>query len=265
MSGEAISARVRHKGMTKSEWEASDIILPKGELVYESDTGHSKFGDGKNQYEKLKYQGGPPGPQGPQGPKGNTGDTGPQGPPGPTGETGPKGDPGAKVVSGTVDSGVLTLRLDDHSQVTVKGDFRGPRGDKGEAGPPGPKGADGKMTFEQLTPEQKQQLKGDKGDRGPKGDIGPRGLTGPPGEKGEPGVNGIDGPRGATGPQGPPGPAASIPDDVVRRGELAAYLLRSEYKAKGTGSGLSYKVVTQSEYDELYDYSDNELILVVEG
>ncbi|KIS10429.1 collagen-like repeat phage protein [Streptococcus equi subsp. zooepidemicus Sz16] len=85
------------------------------------------------------------------------------------------------------------------------------------------------------------------------------------GPQGEPGVNGIDGPRGATGPRGPEGPAASIPDDVVRRGELAAYLLRSEYKVKGTGSGLSYKVVTQSEYDELYDYNDNELILVTEG
>lgn len=87
------------------------------------------------------------------------------------------------------------------------------------------------------------------------------------GPKGEPGLNGIDGPRGATGPQGPAGDPASIPDDVVRRGELAAYLLKSEYKAKakGTGSGLSYKVVTQSEYDELYDYNDNELILVTEG
>ncbi|HEL0797527.1 collagen-like protein [Streptococcus equi subsp. zooepidemicus] len=222
---ETISAIVVHKSMTKNEWESSDIILPQGQLVYESDTGHSKFGDGKNRYADLIYQGGPPGPQGPQGP---AGETGPQGPPGPTGqrgETGPQGPPGRQ----------------------------------------GPPGADGKMTFEQLTPEQKQQLKGDKGDRGPKGDIGPRGLTGPPGPQGEPGVNGIDGPRGATGPQGPPGPAASIPDDVVRRGELAAYLLKSEYKAKGSGSGLSYKVVTQSEYDDLYDYNDNELILVVEG
>lgn len=85
------------------------------------------------------------------------------------------------------------------------------------------------------------------------------------GPKGEPGVNGIDGPRGPSGPQGPAGDPASIPADVVRRGELSAYLLRSEYKAKGTGSGLSYKVVTQSEYDELYDYNDNELILVTEG
>lgn len=230
---ETISAIVVHKSMTKNEWESSDIILPQGQLVYESDTGHSKFGDGKNRYADLIYQGGPPGPQGPQGP---AGETGPQGPPGPTGqrgETGPQGPPGRQ----------------------------------------GPPGADGKMTFEQLTPEQKQQLKGagiqsisldyegyltiqlDNG-QSFRSDIS---LKGP---KGEPGVNGMDGPRGATGPQGP---AASIPDDVVRRGELAAYLLRSEYKAKGSGSGLSYKVVTQSEYDDLYDYNDNELILVVEG
>lgn len=225
---ETISAILVHKSMTKNEWESSDIILPQGQLVYESDTGHSKFGDGKNRYADLIYQGGPPGPQGLQGPTGKTGEQGPPGPTGRRGETGPQGPPGLQ----------------------------------------GPPGADGKMTFEQLTPEQKQQLKGDKGDRGPKGDIGPRGLTGPQGPKGEPGINGMDGPRGATGPRGPQGPAgdpASIPDDVVRRGELAAYLLRSEYKAKGTGSGLSYKVVTQSEYDELYDYNDNELILVTEG
>ncbi|HEL0245997.1 TPA: collagen-like protein [Streptococcus equi subsp. zooepidemicus] len=225
---ETISAILVHKSMTKNEWESSDIILPQGQLVYESDTGHSKFGDGKNRYADLIYQGGPPGPQGPQGPTGKTGEQGPPGPTGRRGETGPQGPPGLQ----------------------------------------GPPGADGKMTFEQLTPEQKQQLKGDKGDRGPKGDIGPRGLTGPQGPKGEPGINGMDGPRGATGPRGPQGPAgdpASIPDDVVRRGELSAYLLRSEYKAKGTGSGLSYKVVTQSEYDELYDYNDNELILVTEG
>ncbi|MDV6023015.1 hypothetical protein [Streptococcus canis] len=188
MSGEVISARVRHKGMTKSEWESSGIILPKGELVYETDTGHSKFGDGKNKYKDLMYQDGPQGktgetgPQGPpgqQGQKGKTGDTGPQGPPGPTGEQGPKGDPGAKVVSGTVESGQLTLSLDDGSQAVVEGDFRGPRGDKGEQGPPGPKGADGKMTFEQLTPEQREQLKGDKG---PKGDVGPKGNDGAPGK-----------------------------------------------------------------------------------
>ncbi|NBL22845.1 hyaluronoglucosaminidase, partial [Streptococcus equi] len=64
------------------EWESSDIILPQGQLVYESDTGHSKFGDGKNRYADLIYQGGPPGPQGPPG------KTGEQGPPGPAGKPG---------------------------------------------------------------------------------------------------------------------------------------------------------------------------------
>lgn len=292
---ENIPLRVQFKRMKAAEWARSNVVLLEGEIGFETDTGFAKFGDGKNQFKNLKYltgpQGktgetGPQGPTGATGPQGKTGETGPQGPPGPTGETGPKGAPGAKVVGGTVDSGVLTLRLDDQSQVTVKGDFRGPRGDKGETGPAGPKGADGKMTFEQLTPEQKQQLKGDKGDTGPKGDPGPkgdngtpgpmgprgadgqRGATGLQGPKGEPGINGMDGPRGATGPrglQGPPGKDAVLPDDVVRRGELAAYLLRSEYKAKSSGSGLSYRVVTQSEYDDLYYYNDNELILVVEG
>ncbi|CRV22174.1 phage associated hyaluronidase [Streptococcus equi subsp. equi] len=38
--------------------------MPQGQLVYESDTGHSKFGDGKNRYVDLIYQGGPPGPAG---------------------------------------------------------------------------------------------------------------------------------------------------------------------------------------------------------
>lgn len=227
---ENIPLRVQFKRMTAEAWARSDVILLEGEIGFETDTGYAKFGDGRSRFSELKYIG-PEGRQGPPGPQGPTGKTGEQGPPGPTGQRGETGP-------------------------------QGPPGPPGRQGPPG---ADGKMTFEQLTPEQKQQLKGDKGDRGPKGDIGPRGLTGPPGPQGEPGVNGIDGPRGATGPQGPPGPAASIPDDVVRRGELAAYLLRSEYKAKGTGSGLSYKVVTQSEYDELYDYNDNELILVTEG
>ncbi|HEK9492673.1 TPA: collagen-like protein [Streptococcus equi subsp. equi] len=251
---ETISAIVVHKSMTKNEWESSDIILPQGQLVYESDTGHSKFGDGKNRYADLIYQGGPPGAQGPQGLSGDRG---------PIGQTGPQGKQGVSVQSASVDSeGYLTVLLDNGQSFKSDSSLKGSKGDTG------PKGADGKMTFEQLTPEQKQQLKGDKGDPGPKGDIGPRGATGPQGPKGEPGINGMDGPRGATGPrglQGPLGKDAVLPDDVVRRGELAAYLLRSEYKAKGSGSGLSYKVVTQSEYDDLYDYNDNELILVTEG
>ncbi|SUN64368.1 hyaluronoglucosaminidase([Streptococcus dysgalactiae subsp. equisimilis] len=227
MSGEVISARVRHKGMTKSEWESSGIILPKGELVYETDTGHSKFGDGESQYKDLMYQDGPQGktgetgPQGPpgqQGQKGKTGDTGPQGPPGPTGEQGPKGDTGAKVTSGTLAEGQLTLKLDDGSEAVVEGDFRGPQG---PTGPQGPKGADGKMTFEQLTEEQRKQLKGDKGDPGQRGADGQRGEAGPPGPKGD---NGAPGPMGPRGERGPAGDPASLPHDVLRLRDLSSYV-----------------------------------------
>ncbi|WP_420780496.1 hypothetical protein [Streptococcus canis] len=188
MSKEVASARIQHRGMTTQEWESSSDILMEREIGIDMTTGYPKVGDGKSRFSELNDLRGPMGPQGPRGergpigptgPIGKTGDTGLQGPPGPTGEQGPKGDTGAKVVGGTVDSGQLTLRLDDQTQVTVEGDFRGPRGDKGEQGPPGPKGADGKMTFEQLTPEQREQLKGDKG---PKGDVGPKGNDGAPGK-----------------------------------------------------------------------------------
>ncbi|MGT2934280.1 collagen-like protein [Streptococcus catagoni] len=238
---ENIPLRVQFKRMTAEEWARSDVILLEGEIGFETDTGFAKFGDGHSRFSALKYLTGPQGktgetgPQGPTGltgPKGNTGDTGPQGPPGPTGEQGPKGDTGAKVVSGTVDSGQLTLRLDDGSQAIVEGDFRGPRG---EIGPQGPKGADGKMTFEQLTSEQRQQLQGP---RGPKGD------------KGEPGQRGADGQRGEVGP---PGKNAELPGDIVRQGQLSGYVRLAEIqhqlnnigklKDEMTGQYLSVRVV----------------------
>lgn len=215
MSKEVASARIQHRGMSTQDWESSSDILMEREIGIDTTTGYPKVGDGKSRFSELNDLRGPMGPQGPTGergpigqtgPIGKTGDKGEQGPPGPTGKQGPKGAPGAKVVSGTVDSGVLTLRLDDQSQVTVKGDFRGPRGETGEQGPPGPKGADGKMTFEQLTEEQRKQLKGDKGDPGPKGDDGQRGEAGP------------RGPEGATGKD------AVLPDDIVRKSDLTAYL-----------------------------------------
>lgn len=78
----------------------------------------------------------------------------------------------------------------------------GPAGPKGEVGPQGPKGADGTMTFEDLTPEQKASLKGDKGDKGDTGAAGPQGEPGPKGDKGDPGPQGPKGDTGETGAQG---------------------------------------------------------------
>lgn len=102
------------------------------------------------------------------------------------------------------------IRVSDLSEEDIK-KVTGPKGEKGDP-----------MTFEDLNPEQKKELKGEKGDRGPKGATGDRGPAGPKGAdgvvtfeslskeqkdslKGDVGPQGPQGPRGAIGPQGPQG------------------------------------------------------------
>lgn len=113
----------------------------------------------------------------------HAGQVGPQGPQGPAGPRGPIGE-------------------------------TGPAGPQGPVGPAGPAGADGKMTFEDLTEEQKESLRGpagpqgETGPQGPKGEQGiqgPAGADGPTGPKGDKGDKGDTGPQGETGPQGPKG------------------------------------------------------------
>lgn len=127
-----------------------------------------------------------------KGEKGEQGERGPQGESivGPQGPQGPQGEQGQSIVGP-----------------------QGPQGEKGEAfkysdftpaqleALRGPKGADGTMTFEDLTPEQKASLKGDKGDTGPQGPqgesvVGPQGPQGPQGEPGTPGTPGTPGESG---------------------------------------------------------------------
>lgn len=105
------------------------------------------------------------------------------------------------------------IRVSDLSEEDIK-KVTGPKGEKGDP-----------MTFEDLNPEQKKELKGEKGDRGPKGATGDRGPAGPKGadgvvtfeslskaqkdslkgDVGPQGPQGPQGPRGAIGPQGPQG------------------------------------------------------------
>lgn len=142
---------------------------------------------------------GPQGEKGDKGDKGDTGDTGPQGPQGEKGDTGPQGPQGEK----------------------------GDKGDTGEQGPQGEKGADGSMSFEDLTPEQKESLKGDPGtdgvngttftpsvsaegviswtNDGGKANPDPVNIKGEKGDTGDQGPEGEQGPQGDTGPQGPQG------------------------------------------------------------
>lgn len=109
-----------------------------------------------------------------KGEKGDKGDTGA------TGAQGPKGDKGDKGETGP----------------------QGEKGDTGPQGPQGEKGADGTMTFEDLTDEQRATLKGDKGDKGDTGPQGPVGETGPQGPAGETGPQGPKGDKGDTGAAG---------------------------------------------------------------
>ena len=79
----------------------------------------------------------------------------------------------------------------------------GEQGPKGDTGPQGATGATGAaLTWDDLTEEQKAELKGETGDTGPKGDTGPQGEAGPRGDTG---------PQGETGPKGDTGPEGQIP------------------------------------------------------
>lgn len=154
---------------------------------------------------------GEPGPQGIPGPKGDTGPRGLKGEPGKDGERGLPGEQGPKGDQGEVGPpGPQGLR-GEPGKDGADGE-PGPKGDTGEQGPPGPRGpagADGVMTFDDLTDEQRETLRG------------PQGLKG---ETGEPGPKGDQGEQGPPGPQGPPGKGgASKPAPTPAPANIEAY------------------------------------------
>ena len=114
---EIANARVQFKRMTRQQWQTSSYIAAEGEMVFETDTGFVKIGDGRSRYTQLRYL---TGPQGERGPKGDTGERGPAG-----------------------RDGVVTFEnLSQAQRNSLKGD-RGERGLQGSPGQPGPRGADG--------------------------------------------------------------------------------------------------------------------------
>lgn len=93
--------------------------------------------------------------------------------------------------------------IEDISEMVNAGEFIGPQGPRGEKGEKGEKGADGTVTFESLTPEQKESLRGvsitavnididgnltiifsDGNSKNVGNIIGPQGVQGPKGDKG---------------------------------------------------------------------------------
>ena len=117
--------------------------------------------------------------------------------------------------------------IEDISEMVNAGEFvgpQGPKGEKGDKGDPGEKGVDGAVTFESLTPEQKESLRGvsitavsididgnltitfSDGDSKNVGNIiGPQGVQGPKGDKGDIGPQGPQGPQGLQGEKGEQG------------------------------------------------------------
>lgn len=114
---EIANARVQFKRMTRQQWQTSTYIAAEGEMVFETDTGFVKIGDGRSHYTQLRYL---TGPQGERGQKGETGERGPAG-----------------------RDGVVTFEnLSQAQRNSLKGD-RGERGATGERGPAGRDGTNG--------------------------------------------------------------------------------------------------------------------------
>lgn len=149
----------------------------------------------------------------------------------------------------------------------LMGLLQGPPGPAGPEGPQGPAGADGTVEFDELTPAQRESL------RGP---AGPAGADGSPGAQGTPGADGVSptisitditgGHRltitdaahpqgvsmdimdGATGPQGPTGPgvpAGGTDGDVLVKNGATDYAGRWTKTPPQMGS-LAYIETTSS-------------------
>ena len=173
------------------------------------------------------------GPVGPQGPKGPKGDRGPRGLQGLRGDRGPKGDPGTAIkIKGTVDHLEDLESLEDvvladtyictddahaymfNGEIWIDcGRLRGAEGPKGERGDKGEKGDKGdSLTFEDLTAEQVELIRGPRGFQGEKGEAGETGPQGDKGEKGDKGDAGETGPQGEKGEKGDKGDAFKFED-----------------------------------------------------
>src|SRR5699024_5974730 len=167
----------------------------EGEREGDEDEKNHKDEDGKMKREEIRHeedekQRGEQGTEGPQGPEGPVGPIGPQGPKGEDGTMtfedltpeqvenlrgeqgpeGPQGPQGPQVEQGA-DGGLLNTNL---NLIPYNESFW----ESGAICLQGPKGEDSTMTFEDITPEQVENLRGEQGPEGPQGPQGPQGEQG---------------------------------------------------------------------------------------
>lgn len=237
--------RFQFQGGTKTELLGSELILLENELALERDkeTGSIKMrvGDGKSKYEDCPYI-----------------DIGTISVADLSEEdikriTGPKGEPGKDF---TYDMFTPEQRLD------LKGEKGEPgksltfndltaaqkltlKGDKGDPGPKGEPGKDGQVTFESLTDEQKESIRGPEGKQGPPGPVGP------------PGKNGSNATVLAGTGLTKSGSTLSINTSYVAlKSDLNSYLKPSDLTGYAKSSDIPKMVtLTQAQYDRL-SYKD---------
>ena len=151
------------------------------------------------------------------------------------------------------ESDTLNIKIGDGvrtwSELPYYTGIQGEPGRDGVVGRDGRDGVDGTVSFENLTPTQRESLRGE---TGPAGAVGPAGPTGPQGPKGADGVmtfadltpeqkesirgpQGVQGPAGAqgpAGPQGPQGPAGENATTTADATTTASGLMSSTDKTK---------------------------------
>lgn len=122
---------------------------------------------------------------------------------------------------------------------------QGPKGETGPQGPQGEKGLDGSISFEELTDEQKELLRGPQGIQGPKGDKGD------PGEKGADGQPGKDGAQGPAGPQGEQGVQGiqGIPGEKGDKGDTGEQGIQGPQGEPGKDGNSGIYVGTEAPID----------------
>lgn len=55
MSTKVINVKIQHLSATATTLRLKNPMLLKGEIIYESDTGYSKLGDGQRHWNDLPY------------------------------------------------------------------------------------------------------------------------------------------------------------------------------------------------------------------
>lgn len=130
---------------------------------------------------------------------------------------------------------------------------------QGEPGPQGPQGEPGSVSFENLTEEQRESLRGPQGIPGPVGPQGPAGPQGPDGavrfeDLTEEQRETLRGPQGEQGPAGPAGDDYVLTDaDKAEIAEMAAELV----DVPGSGGNVDLTGVVKSVNGQTPDENGN--------